>query len=308
MVSALPSRHGPSPLRLTSLAGALAAPLAAEAQSGVRMSRIAYLGPSTPGIERRLLDAFQQRLRALGYIEGRTLVIEYRWAEGHDDRLPALAAELVHLNPDVIVTSGTPGALAAMKATKTIPIVMAASGDPVRTGIVASLARPGGNITGFTTLGPEAEGKRLEFLKEALPGLSRIAVLVNPANPVFAFYLEQTKVAARALLVAVDPVVEVRRVSDFEQAFAVIAGARPQALVVIADRLLLAHHTQIMEFTKARRLPGMYPYTEYVEAGGLMSYAPSNIELFRGAAIYVDISKHVGRVNDESILVDEIAA
>jgi putative ABC transport system substrate-binding protein len=188
----------------------------------------------------------------------------------------------------VIVTSGTPGALAAMKATKTIPIVMATSGDPVRAWIVASLAKPGGNVTGFTTLGPEFEGKRLELLKEAVPGLSRVAILWNPSNPVLTFYFEQAQIAAGALNVALRPVVEVRRVEDFERAFATIAAARPQALVVIADRLLLAHRARIVEFAMARRLPAMYPYREYVDAGGLMAYAPSNAELFRGTATYVD--------------------
>src|SRR5262249_16782457 len=250
--------------------------------------RIGYLGPSTPALEHHLMDAFQQRLHDLGHTEGQNFVIVYRWADGHDDRLPALAAELVRLNPDVIVTSGTPGPLAAMEATKPVPIVMATSGDPVRTGLVASLARPGGNVTGFTTLGPESEGKRLELLKQAVPGLSRLAVVWNPANPVLAFYIEQTTAAAKALHAALEPVVEVRPVDDFYRAFATLPRVRPPALLVLADRLLLAYRAQIVEFAKAKRLPGMYPYTEYVNAGGLMSYAPSNIELFRGAANYVD--------------------
>ena len=195
---------------------------------------------------------------------------------------------MVSLKADVIVTTGTPGTLAAKQATKTIPIVMASSGDPVRSGLVASLARPGGNVTGFTVLGPELEGKRLELLKQAVPKLSRAAVLWNPANPAIPFYYEETQVAARALRVTLQAVVEVRRVTDFENAFSTIARARPDALMVLADRLLLAHRRRIVDFAAARRLPGMYPYREYVDAGGLMSYAPSNIELFRGAAIYVD--------------------
>jgi len=268
--------------------GILAAPLAADAQQAGKVPRIGYLGVSSPSTEPHYVEAFRQKLRDLGYIEGQTVAIEYRWAEGQDDRLPGLAAELVSLKADVIVMTGTPGTLAAKQATKAIPIVMASSGDPVRLGLVASLARPGGNITGFTILGPELEGKRLELLKQAIPRLSRVGVLWNPANPVTTSFYQQTQVAAPALRVTLQPVVEVRRVDDFESAFATIAKVRPHALLVVADRLLLAHRMRIVDFAAARRLPGMYPYREYVDAGGLMLYAPSNIELFRGAAIYVD--------------------
>jgi putative ABC transport system substrate-binding protein len=199
-----------------------------------------------------------------------------------------LATELVRLKPDVIVTTGTPGTLAAMQATKAIPIVMASSGDPVGAGLVASLARPGGNVTGFTILGPELEGKRLEILKQALPDLSRVAVLWNPNNPAVVSYFKIIRNAAPALRISLDPVAEVRRADELDNAFSAIASARPHALAVIADRFLLAHRNRIVEFATAKRLPGMYPYREYVDAGGLMSYAPSNIELFRGAATYVD--------------------
>ena len=265
-----------------------AAPVGAEAQQASGLRRIGYLGISSPSLEPHYVEAFRQQLRDLGYIEGQHIAIEYRWAEGRDDRLPDLAAELVRLDPVVIVTTGTPGTLAAKQATKTIPIVMASSADPVRSGLVASLARPGGNVTGFTILGPELEGKRMELLKRAVPRLSRVAVLWIPANPGIAFYLEATHVAGRALHVTREPVVEVRRVEELENAFSTIAAARPDALAVLADRSLLAHRKRIVEFAAARRLPGMYPYREYVDAGGLMSYAPSNTELFRGAAIYVD--------------------
>jgi putative ABC transport system substrate-binding protein len=190
--------------------------------------------------------------------------------------------------PDIIVTTGTPSTLAAMQATKTIPIVMASAGDPVGAGLVASLARPGGNVTGFTILGPELEGKRLELLKQAVPELSRVAVLWNPSNPAIVSYFETIKNAGRALRISLDPVAEVRRADELDSAFFAIASARPHALAVLADRFLLAHRKQIVEFAAAKRLPGMYPYREYVDAGGLMSYAPSNIELFRGAATYVD--------------------
>jgi putative ABC transport system substrate-binding protein len=242
------------------------------------------------------VQAFRQKLRDLGYVEGQNIGIEYRWAEGHDDRLPGLAAELVRLNVDVIVTTGTPSAFAAKQATAIIPIVMASAGDPVRSGLVASLAHPGGNVTGFTVLGPELEGKRLELLKQAVPRISRVAVLWNPVNPVIKFYYREAQVAARALHVTLAPVVEVRRAEELEAGLVAIAAAHPHALIVLADRFLLAHRARIVEFAVARRLPGMYPYRGYVESGGLMSYAPSDIELFRGAASYVDISKYVGPV------------
>ena len=271
------------------LLGAVAAawPQAARAQQKATPV-IGYLGISSPDLEPHYVEAFQQKLRELGYTEGQNIAIEFRWAEGQDSRLPNLAAELVRFQPAVIVTTGTPGTLAATQATKTIPIVMASSGNPVESGLVASLARPGGNVTGFSILAPELEGKRLELLKEVIPKLSRVAVLWNPSYPAIQLLFEQTRLAASTLRLTLQPVVEVRRVDDFENAFAKIAGARPRALVVIVDRFLLAHRRRIVDFTASRRLPGMYGYREYVEAGGLMSYAPSNIELFRGAAVYVD--------------------
>ncbi len=273
---------------LTLLGAATAWPLAARAQQTGKMSRIGYLGSSSPSLEPHYIEAFRQKLRDLGHVDGENIVIEYRWAEGQDDRLPNLATELVRLMPDIIVTTGTPSTLAAMQATKTIPIVMASAGDPVGAGLVASLARPGGNVTGFTILGPELEGKRLELLKQAVPELSRVAVLWNPSNPAIVSYFETIKNAGRALRISLDPVAEVRRADELDNAFFAIASARPHALAVLADRFLLAHRKQIVEFAAAKRLPGMYPYREYVDAGGLMSYAPSNIELFRGAATYVD--------------------
>jgi len=274
---------------ITALGSVAAAwPLTARAQQTGKMSRVGYLGSSSPSLEPHYVEAFRQKLRDLGHVEGENIVIEYRWAEGQDDRLPNLATELVRLEPDIIVTTGTPGALAAMQATKTIPIVMASAGDPVGAGLVASLVRPGGNVTGFTILGPELEGKRLELLKQAVPELSRVAVLWNPSNPAIVSYFGTIENAGRALRISLDPVAEVRRADELDNAFFAIASARPHALVVLADRFLLAHRKRIVEFAAAKRLPGMYPYREYVDAGGLMSYAPSNIELFRGTATYVD--------------------
>jgi len=224
----------------------------------------------------------------LGHLDGENIAIEYRWAEGQDDRLPTLAAELVRLKPDVIVTTGTPGALAVMQATQTIPIVMASSADPVRAGLVTNLARPGGNVTGFTIRGAELEGKRLEFLKQAIPELARVAVIWNPNNLAIVANFETIKIAARALGITLDPITEVRRADELDNAFAVIASARPQALAVVADRFLLSQRKRIVEFASANRLSSIYPYREYVAAGGLMSFAPSDVELFRGAATYVD--------------------
>ena len=273
---------------ITLLGGAAVWPLAARAQQMGKVPRIGYLGSSSPSLEPHFVEAFRQKLRELGHIEGENIAIEYRWAEGQDRRLPELATELVRLQPNVIVTAGTPGALAAMQATKTIPIVMASSGDPVGAGLVTSLARPGGHVTGFTIVGPQIEGKRLELLKEAVPELSRVAVLWNPSNPALVSYFDTIENAGRTLRISLDPVAEVRRANELDNAFFAIASARPRALLVVADRFLLAHRKRIVEFAVAKRLPGMFPYREYVEAGGLMSYAPSNIELFRGAATYVD--------------------
>lgn len=270
------------------LLGVLAAALVAEAQSAPKTVLIGYLGSCAPHVEPHYVAAFLAELRRLGYAEGQHFTIAYRWAEGQDERLPRLAAELVRLKPAVIVTTGTPGAFAAKDATRTIPIVMASAGDPVRSGLVASLPRPGGNVTGMTVLGPELEGKRLGLLKKAIPKISRVAVLWNPANPAIKFYYEEAEKAAAFLKVTLDPVVEVRRPEDFKDAFATITKRRPEALVVLADRFLLAHRTRIVDFATAGRLPGMYAYREYVDVGGLMSYAPSNVELFRSAAGYVD--------------------
>jgi ABC-type uncharacterized transport system substrate-binding protein len=274
-----------------SLMGCTAAawPIAARAQQTGKVSRIGYLGTSSPSLERLLVDAFRQKLRDLGHVEGENIAIEYRWAEGRDDRLPGLAVELVRLQPNVIVTTGTPGTLAAKQATGTIPIVFASSGNPVLGGLVASYARPGGNITGFTILGPDLEGKRLELLKETVPGLSRVAMLWNPTNPgLTAGYYQQMRAAATALGLTVQVAAEVRRLDDLKSAFATIARERPHALFVLADRLLLAHRMQIVNFAATSRLPGMYPYREYVDAGGFMSYAPSDIDQFRRTAVYVD--------------------
>jgi len=255
-------------------------------QSGV--PRVGYLGNSSPSLEVDLLDAFRQGLRDFGYTEGQNIIIEYRWAEGKYDRFPDLLADLVRLKVDAIVTAGTPGALAAKRATKTIPIVMAVAGDAVGTGLVASLARPGGNVTGSTTIVQELEGKRLELLKEVVPRLSRVAFLSNPTNPLSPIILKQTQLAAPALRLRLEPIVEVKGVSELERAFVTISNVRSDALIMVADRFLLAERTRIVEFAEKHRLPTMYPYSEMVKDGGLMSYSPSYPDLFRRAAKYID--------------------
>jgi putative tryptophan/tyrosine transport system substrate-binding protein len=199
-----------------------------------------------------------------------------------------LADELARLKPDVIVTVGTPGTLAAKQATSTIPIVFASSGNAVRAGLVASYARPSGNVTGFTVLGSELEGKRVQLLRDLRPGLSRVAVIWNSANPAVLDFYEQSKAAAAAVGLTLQPIVDVRHVDNFKDAFSTVASAQPQAMEVIADRFLLAHRMDIVNFAASHHLPTMYPYRGYVEAGGLMSYAADDLDQYRRTAGYVD--------------------
>ena len=268
--------------------GLLAAPLAAEAQPAGKVYRIAYLGNSSAALEADLVDAFRQGLRNLNYVESQNIVIEYRWAEGRNDRFPALVAEAVRLKPDVILTSGTPATLAAKEGTRTIPIVIAAMGDPIGAGVVPSLARPSGNITGLASMTPEIDGKRLELLKELVPGVARIAVLWNPTNPNNAARINQIQAAAKTLRLTLEPLVGAGDSPDLDKGFGAIVAARAEALVVESDRALLAHRAQIVDFATKRRLPALYPYREFVQAGGLVSYAPSYPAMFRRAATYVD--------------------
>jgi putative ABC transport system substrate-binding protein len=268
--------------------GSLVLEFAAWAQPTARITHVGYLGTSSPALDRHLIEVFLQKLRDLGFVEGQNLMMEYRWADGNDDRLPALAVQLVHLSPDIIVTSGTPGTIAAMHATKTIPIVMTSSSDPVRIGLVASLAHPGGNVTGLSIEAPELEGKRLELIYQLLPSLSRLGVLWNASNPATKPIFEQTQATAARLRVALEPIVEVGRVEELDPGLETIAKQRPGALLILPDRLLLAHRERIIGFLAKQRLPAMYSYREYVEDGGLISYAPSDVAQFRGAAFYVD--------------------
>jgi putative ABC transport system substrate-binding protein len=226
-------------------------------------------------------------LRDLGYVEGRNIVIEYRWAEGKYERFPELIAELVALNVDIIVTAGTPAALAVKRAMLKIPLVMAAVGDPVGAGLVASLARPGGNVTGLTAIAPDLEAKRLELLKEIVPKVSHVSFLLNPDNALRVESEKQARAAAKVLDIDVQ-FVGVREDSHFDQAFDTIARERPDAFIVLADRVFLHNRARIVDFAARNRLPAVYPYRELVEAGGLMSFGPNYAEMHRRAATYVD--------------------
>jgi putative tryptophan/tyrosine transport system substrate-binding protein len=259
----------------------------AEAQQPVKTSRIGILMSGSPEPRRAILDAFRQGLRDLGYIEGNNIVIEYRFSEGMDERLPELAAELVRLKVDVIVTSGIAPPVAAKKATKTIPIVMGVVGDAVGTGLVGSLAQPGGNVTGLTLLGPELNGKRLEILKETVPKLSRVAVLLNPANQGSTSYRKEVEVAARSLGVELHRV-EASRPNELASALSETKMGRAQALLTLNDTMFFSQQVQIANLSIKTGLPAMFPESEYVNAGGLMSYGPHLPDLFRRAATYVD--------------------
>ncbi len=267
----------------------LAGPLAAEAQQAAKIARIGYLATNRAA-NPHLPEAFRQGLRDLGYVEGRNVVIEYRDAEGKLERLPALAAELVALNVDVILAPGTPQALAAKQATKTLPIVFAIAADPITDGLVTSLGRPGGNATGLSFLAPELVGKRLEQLKQAIPGVSRVAVLWQPgAAPerTEKNILKGAEVAARALGVRLQ-FVEARVPADFDRAFSDMTGARAGALTVLPSTMLLIEQRSLVDLAAENRLPAVYPQTEYVDVGGLMAYGPNVADLFRRAATYVD--------------------
>ncbi|MGH7772698.1 MAG: ABC transporter substrate-binding protein, partial [Candidatus Binatia bacterium] len=248
--------------------------------------RIGYLsaGPSGPSPN---IEGFREGLRALGYVEGQNIAIEYRYAAGRDDRLADLAAELVRLKVDLIVTDSSPAARAAQKATKTIPIVMAASGDPIGTGLIASLSRPGGNITGLTHLSPELSGKRLELLKEVVPKASRVAILWNAANPDKVSDFRETEAAARALRVQLQSL-EVRGAEDFDKAFAAATSGRAHALITLSDPLTGSRGRRILDFALKNRLPAMYGERGFVDAGGLMSYGHIPADLHRRAATFVD--------------------
>jgi putative ABC transport system substrate-binding protein len=265
----------------------LSAPLATEAQQGGKVYRIAFLGTGSGSAQAYRVDALRVGLRDLGYVEGKNIVIEYRYADGKYDRLPDLAAELVLLKVDVIVTGGTQSTQAAMKATTTIPIVMVGTGDPLRSELVASLARPGGNVTGVTQLGAEVAGKRLQILKDTVPKVSRVAFLWNRANASHRPYFNDLQAVAQGLRFTLQSV-EVQEPHEFERAFADMMRERPDALIVTADGTHQLRQAWIVDFAAKWRLPAMYQLKEYVEAGGLMSYGASITDNYRRAATYVD--------------------
>jgi putative tryptophan/tyrosine transport system substrate-binding protein len=267
-----------------------AAPLAAEAQQAAKVARIGFLAANLAA-NPHLREAFRQGLRDLGYVEGRNLVIEYRDAEGKYERLPALAAELVALKVAVIVTGGgTPSALAAKQATRTLPIVFTSAPDPVTDGLVTSLARPGGNVTGSSNLNPELVGKCLEQLKQVVPGVSRVAVLWRPGDagePTQKDMLKAAEVAARALGVRLQ-FVEARGPADFDSAFSDMTRARADALTVLPSVMFFSERRRLVDLAAKNWLPAVYAQREFVDAGGLMSYGPNLADLFRRAATYVD--------------------
>jgi putative ABC transport system substrate-binding protein len=267
--------------------GLLAAPLAAEAQAPAKVPRIGFLFGPTPAVSAPYLEAFRQGLRELGYVEGQNIAIEYRWAEGKYERLPALAAELVRLKVDVIVTSAPPVPLAAKQATSTIPIVFTTAIDPVAQGLVVSLARPGGNITGLASIGQEVVGKHLELLKEVAPKVSQVAVLQNPSTPLHTQILRQAEDAARALEVHLH-VLQARTPAEIDAAFTAMRSQRAGGVLVLRDAFFFAQRTQIVALAAKSRLPAVYGFREEAEAGGLMAYGASLHQMWRRAATYVD--------------------
>jgi len=258
-------------------------PFAARAQKSDQLREIGILA-AAPFKE---FDSLRQRLRELGWSEGQNVGFVYRWAEGDDTRYPALAAELIALKVDLIVTWGTPAVLAAKEATSTIPIVMGTIGTPLDTGVVPNLAHPGGNITGFSNLNTEIAGKHIELLKDLIPGIRRVAVLSKPTNPANAVGIRYAEAAAKTAGLTLDHV-QIREASDLETALPALSRLHPDAALVIADSQLLAQRQRIVEFMTASRLPAIYAFPEFAEAGGLLSYSPDYNDLFREAAVYVD--------------------
>ena len=269
------------------LLGIAAPVLAVGGQGPARLPRIGFLSPAGPATSAPIAQAFRQALEDVGQSEGRSVAVEYRWADGQSDRFPVLAAELVGLKVDLLVAVSTQGALAAKNATRTIPIVFGGVGDPVGTGLVAGLGRPGGNITGVASVLVEGSAKVLEVLREAVPGTTRVAVLAVTRNPAIGLGLKELEGAARALGVKVQ-FQAVRDAEGLPAALAAIARGRPGALVVFPDSLFFAHRARLVEFAAKQRLPAIYPAREYVEAGGLMSYGANFPDLYRRVAAYVE--------------------
>ena len=259
----------------------------AEAQQPTKIPRIGYLSGSSPSTSPARRKAFQQGLRELGYVEGKNIIIEWRFAEEKFDRLPALAAELVRLKVDIIVTAGPQATRPAKQATSTIPIVMAQDPDPIGDGFVASLARPGGNITGLSSLAPELSGKQLELMKEIVPKLSHVAVFGTSINPGNAQNLREVELAAKAFGVKLQ-YLDVLSPKDIETAFRAASKGRADAVLMLPGSVLVLQRAQLTDLAIKSRLPAIYPQTEFTEAGGLMYYGTNTPDLFRRAATYVD--------------------
>jgi putative ABC transport system substrate-binding protein len=275
---------------ITLLGGAAATPamlwpLAARAQRAGKLPTIGYIG-STPSAQSQRTAAFLRRLRELGWIEGRTIAIEYRWTEGRTERADEIAAELIRLQVDVIVTAGDANVVAAKQATSVIPIVFTVAGDPVGAGLVASLARPGSNVTGLSLQQPDLAGKRLELLREVVPGLRTLAIMANVAIPSTVLEMDELRAAARILGLETVPL-EIRRAEDIAPAFDALKG-RADALYVCGDPLVNTNRLRINTLALVARLPTMLAFREFVEAGGMMSYGPNFPDLWRRAAEFVD--------------------
>src|SRR4030095_2036539 len=265
----------------------LAFGLSAEAQQPTKMPRIGYLSGASPSAIRERIEAFRQGLRELGYVEGKNIVIEYRWAEGKPDRLPDLAAELVRLKVDIIVSAGPAVTPHFKQATKTIPIIMAQDSDPVGNGFAASLSHTGGNITGLATLARELSGKQQELLKEIIPKLSRVAVFGSSTEPGNSQTLKEIELAAEALKVKIQ-YLDIHRPEDIEPALAAARKGRAGAVFVLVSTIFNSNRTQVVELAVKSHLPAIFYSAEYVELGGLMAYGPSYTDLYRRVAIYVD--------------------
>jgi putative ABC transport system substrate-binding protein len=267
--------------------GLLAAPFAAESQQAKKIPRIGFLASFSSEQLAGRLPGFQQGLREHGYVEGKNIIIEYRYGAGRNERLPELAAELVRLDVDILFVQGTPAAHAAKKATRTIPIVIGNASDPVGTGLIASLARPGGNITGLSDFNFEVVTKRLELLREVVPSASRIAVLWNPTNPTNPLQMKQIQAVAPGAGVTVISI-EAKKAEDIDHAFGLIGKKRADALLVFGDPMLGTHQNRIIELAAKNRLPAIYADIQATDAGGLMSYAVNFGDLYRRAVTYVD--------------------
>ena len=271
---------------ITLLGAAAAWPVAARGQQTGRLPKIGFLGQSTPSVESERLAAFQKRLRALGWIEGRTVIVEYQWGEGSNERFARIAADFVRLEVDVIVTSGTATVIAAKQATSAIPIVFAVAGDPIANNLVAGLARPGGNVTGLSTVATDLVGKRVELLREAVPEIRRLAILGNAANSLSLLEMSEVRTAANTVGLAADPLA----VRGPEEITSVLQGLKgpATALYVVADPFTNTNRTRIHTLAMAAKLPSIYNAKEHVVAGGLMSYGPNFPDLYSRAAEFVD--------------------